>query len=378
MKKILTFLFVVGLLLTFRAGEINAQERCLVTQGEALIVKGDVPAARMEALARAKWAAIEQVVGTAIKAQSFVENFMLVDEVIKTQIGGVVKKYDVLAEERKGENLNVKVRACVEPLKAQEAVSQVSLNNSVALMIPARKPGKGQEEYEETNILSETILNKIIEQGYRAIDVTPTHTVEAREIEEALKSGSTLLVRNLIYKFLSNIIIIGKVDYHLSTKKGEDIGYGLAMPFNNVTVRLSFRIVAKNENTGNVEILFAGVEEAKAMASSLEDAAAKALFQLAERVTPRILDQLAHFTQRNTKNIRVKINGVSDGETTLEIKRMLQGIVWVSEVRETGPGEYMVKYSENSLYLANSIQQKGDFTLNSFSPYSLTFSLATK
>jgi hypothetical protein len=32
-----------------------------------------------------------------------------------------------------------------------------------------------------------------------------------------------------------------------------------------------------------------------------------------------------------------------------------------------------VSYPENPLYLANSLHQKGSFTLVSFTPYSLTF-----
>ena len=45
-----------------------------------------------------------------------------------------------------------------------------------------------------------------------------------------------------MYKFLSNILLIGKIDYTISTRKGQDIGYGISMPFNNVTVRLTYRI----------------------------------------------------------------------------------------------------------------------------------------
>ena len=37
-----------------------AQIACLDVEGEALIVNNDKPAAKMEAIARAKWSAIEQ------------------------------------------------------------------------------------------------------------------------------------------------------------------------------------------------------------------------------------------------------------------------------------------------------------------------------
>ncbi|MDO8723721.1 MAG: hypothetical protein Q7J31_16060 [Syntrophales bacterium] len=378
MSKIKSSLLLLSLLLSLLVLNTTpafCQEKCVNTQGEALIINSDIPSAKMEALARAKWAAIEQVVGTAIKAQSFVQNFVLVEDVMKTQVSGVVKSYDVLSQENTKDNVTVKIKACVEPAKAEQAVSRLALNNSVALFIPARKPSvaKGEDEYAETNILSETLIGKITEQGYMVVDVAPTHAVDAAEIENAVKKGSTLAVRSMMYKFLSNIIIIGNIDYTISTKKGEDIGYGMAMPFNNVTVRLTYRIVAKNNNTGNMEILTAGTEQDRGIANSVEDAASTGLSGLAEKLTPKILDKLAQYTQNNIKSIRVKVNGVKDSDLTMEIKGLLQSIVWVAGVEETGMGEFTVKYPENTLYLANSIKQKGGFAISDFSPYSLTF-----
>jgi hypothetical protein len=372
LKEVILVLVVLVLTSTIA----HAAEKCVNTQGEALIIKSDVPSAKMEAVARAKWAAIEQVVGTAVKAQSFVQNFVLVEDVMKTQVAGVVRSYKVLNEASKGETLTVNINACVEPAKAEQAVSSLALNSSVALFIPARKPraSRGVDEYQETNILSETLIDKIIGQGYTVTDVAPTQTMDAAEIERAVKSGSTLAVRSMMYKFLSNIIIIGSIDYTVSTRKGEDIGYGIAMPFNNVTVRLNYRIVAKSSKTGNMEILTSGVEEGKGLAGNVEDATAKGMTSLTEKVTPKILDKLAQFTQSNVKSIRVKVAGVTDSDTNMDIKSLLQNIVWVTGVEETGMGEFTVKYPENTLYLANSIKQKGNFTVSNFSPYSLTVS----
>jgi hypothetical protein len=202
--------------------------------------------------------------------------------------------------------------------------------------------------------------------------VAPTQAIDAVDIEKAMRSGSTLALRSMMYKFLSNLIIIGKVDYTISTKKGEDIGYGLSMPFNNVTVRLSYRIISKNNKTGKMEILTAGTEQAKGLANSVEDAAAQAMKDLAENLTPALLDKVGQYIKGNTKKVAVQVNGVRDLETVLEVKSLLQSIVWVSEVEEKQMGSYLVSYPENTLYLANSIKQKGNFRLINFSPYSLT------
>ena len=222
------------------------------------------------------------------------------------------------------------------------------------------------------NILSETLIGKLTEQGYTVVDVAPTHAVDAREIEKAVRSGSTLSLRSMMYKFLSNLIIIGKVDYTISTQKGEDIGYGLAMPFNHVTVRLNYRILSKNNKTGGMEILTTGVEQAKGLANNVEDATAEAMKELAKDLTPKLLDKVGQYIQGNTKKIAVQVKGVNDLDTALEVKGILQNIVWVAGVEEKEMGSFVVSYPENTLYLANSIQQKGSFKIVNFSPYSLT------
>jgi hypothetical protein len=369
--KMYSYLLALLFLLCLTTPDALAQAKCINADGEAAIINNDKPSAKMEAVARAKWTAIEQVAGTEVKAGSFVQNFTLVEDVIKTKAGGMVKSYKVLGEGVKDDVLNVKINACVEPSQARDAVSQLGLNNSIALFIPARKPGRHGDEFEENNILSETLIGKLTEQGYTVVDVAPSHAVDAKEIERAVRSGSTLSLRSMMYKFLSNLIIIGKVDYTISTKKGEDIGYGLSMPFNNVTVRLNYRILSKNNKTGTMEILTTGVEQAKGLANNVEDATAQAMKELAQDLTPIMLDKVGQYIQGNTKKIAVQVKGVDDVDKVLEVKQILQSIVWVSAVEEKQMGDFVVSYPENTLYLANSIKQKGNFKIVNFSPYSL-------
>lgn len=370
--KIHSCLLALMLLFCIAVPDAFSQAKCINASGEAAIINQDVPSAKMEAVARAKWTAIEQVVGTEVKAGSFVQNFTLVEDVIKTKAGGVVKSYKVVGENVKDDIMNIKINACVEPSQAREAVSQLGLNNSIALFIPARKPGHKGDVFEETNILSETLIGKLIEQNYAVVDVAPTQAVDAMEIEKAMRSGSTLSLRSMMYKFLSNLIIIGKVDYTISTKKGENIGYGLSMPFNNVTVTLTYRIIAKNSKTGNMEILANGVEQTKGLANNVEDATAEAMKELAQDITPTILDKVAQHIKGNTKKVAVTVKGVDNVDKVLEVKQVLQSIVWVSEVEEKQMGDFVVSYPENTLYLANSIKQKGNFKIANFSNYSLT------
>jgi len=391
-KMIAVFLFT-GVIGFFANGsECLSAVKCVDAEGEAVIVNSDVPSAKTEAIARAKWAAIEQAVGVEVKAQSVVQNMTLVDDAISKQIRGVISNFKELAKETRKETFWVRINACVEPLKARDAVSSLALNNSIAVFIPAKKPkvvremeeihktpyGKTEkhgletkDEYDETNILSESLIGRLTEQGYTVVDVAPTHAADAQEIEKAAKGGSSMVVRSLMYKFLSNILLIGKIDYTISTRKGQDIGYDISMPFNNVTVRLTYRIVSR-DNAGKAIILTAGTEEGKGLAMNVEDAAASGMKDLSEKLTPVVLDKVGQYIKGIAKKVKVKVGGVNDINTNFEVKDILQNIAWVTNVEDKGLGKFTLSYPENPVYLANSISQKGNFQIVNFSPYSIT------
>lgn len=391
-KIIIILLFSFVLCFSIGSSGSLAAVKCVDSEGEAVIVNNDLPSAKTEAVARAKWAAIEQAVGVEVKAQSVVQNMTLVDDAISKQIRGVIASYKELAKETRKDTVWVRINACVEPLKARDAVSSLALNNSIAVFIPAKKPkvvkemeeihktpyGKTErsglatkDEYDETNILSENLIGRLTEQGYTVLDVAPTHAMDAQEIENAVKSGNFLTVRSLMYKFLSNILLIGKIDYTISTRKGQDIGYGISMPFNNVTVRLTYRIVTRDE-AGKTKILTAGTEEGKGMAMNVEDAAASGMKDLSQKLTPVILDKVGQYIKGIAKKIQIKVGGVADINTNFEVKEVLQHLAWVTNVEEKGLGEFILSYPENAIYLANSISQKGNFQIVNFSPYSIT------
>ena len=355
--------------------------KCIDSEGEAAIISNDIPSAKAEAIARAKWNAIEEVAGVMVKAQTVVQNMALVDDMVSKQIKGLVTGFQLKKSWQEGDVYKVIANVCVESSKADDAAGLLSMNNSIAVFIPARKPrlvseteerhtGAGgkretygfrtEDEYEESNILSETITGRLAEKGVTVIDIAPYNIGEARQIEEAIKSGNYLSLRSYMYQSLSNILLIGKVDYTISTKKGQDIGYGISMPFNNVTTRLTYRIVARKPETGQVVVLAAGTEEGK---GSMKD--------LAEKFTPVVFDKLSKYIQGLTKKVRIRVLEVKDTSTGFAIKDLIQNTAWVTEVEEKGLGEFVVGYPENTVYLANSLSQKG-FEVVDFSNYSLT------
>jgi len=69
-----------------------------------------------------------------------------------------IKSYKVISQKNDTDSVNIKINACVDPFSAREAVYRLGLNNSIAVFIPARKPGGNGNEFEETNLLSEPLI----------------------------------------------------------------------------------------------------------------------------------------------------------------------------------------------------------------------------
>jgi len=364
MKRVALLLILVLL----SPAAVSAKTECIDTDGEAVIVSNDIPSAKAEAIARAKWSAIEQVVGVDVKAQSVVQNLQMVDEAISREIKGAISKFKVLGQKVTEETITVSINACVEATKAKETVAGLAQNSALAVFILAKDaPSDADGSYQESNALSETLIGNLTSQGYTVIDIAPTQALDSKVVDATIRSGKLIELRPLMYKFLTNIMLIGKVDYTVSTKKGQDIGYGISMPFNNVTARLTYRMISKNAS-GNLVILEAGTEQGKGLASSVEDAAAESLQDLAKKLTPTILDKVGKHLKGVAKRVEVKVNGITDLRDNFAIKEDLQNLAWVTEVEEKGLGEFTVSYPENPIYLANSLSQKDYFQLQSFTP----------
>ena len=394
-RKFMTLLFLT--LCTILAGNTAcvtaADVTCLDTLGEARIVNGDVPSARMEAIARARWNAVVKALGIQIRTQTLVQNMRLVDDVIIKKVGGFISKHTVLSEETDVETIKVKINACVEPEKAAEAVTVLGRNHSVSVLIPVRRPRVNDEgetttssksdrtrksstrtidEQEESNIFSENLIGRLTETGYTVTDIAPATMVDAEVVDRVMRSGNFITLRSVLYKNLSNVLLVGKVDYTVSDRRGDDIGYGADNPFNRVTVRLTYRLISRSPETGQMVILGAGTAENHGMATNVEDAASKGLQALADKTIPVLMEKLEKFIKGVTKKIRIKIVGSGDSERTLDIKQMLSEISWVTDIEAVGLNEYTLNYPENTLYLANSLARDRRLKVAEFAPDRIT------
>jgi hypothetical protein len=354
------------LLILFTISDVSAKPVCVDAKGESVVLHGDIPSAKVEAINRAKFAAVEQVAGVDVKSKTVVEDSALLDDVITTQTRGVVTGYRTIKESQDGDSVNALVNVCVEPINAKAAMSALSLNTAISVYLPARKLTKfAKQEYDDENILGQSVIGKLAEQGFSVRDLADTHSLKLKDIDSAMKGGDQATVRNLVYRFLTNSVLIGKVEPIVSSEKGSDAGYGIKMPFNSVTARLSYRLMVKDVS-GKMVVLSAGNEDAKGLAPNQEDAYAEALKNLSEKFVPAIIEKIYSRLKEISGKVTVKIAGISDPADTFAMRDQLQKVTWVTGVEEKGLGEFVVSFSENPIYLANGLSQKG-FKIISYS-----------
>jgi hypothetical protein len=363
MRYLRYLIFMLGVFLIHT--QASAEVKCVTSEGEAVIIGEDIPSAKAEAVSRAKWSALEQAVGVEVKAESVVQNFALVDDAVMKGVKGVIQEFKKIEDKTEGGIYWVRARVCVESKRAESAIMELALNNSILVFLPAKDPETGQ--YEESNTLSEAVISKLSEHGYQVVDVASKEE-DAMTIERAMKTGNFITLRALLAKYMAGAMLIGKIDYTVSSKKGEDIGYGLSMPMNNVTVTLNYRLIAKTQS-GQSSVLHTGSASSKGMALGVKDAQEKALQSLKEKIMPDVLNAMARHMKANTKKITLTIRGIKDLNENFSAKEAIQNTSWVTSTEERGLGEFIVGYPENIVYLLNSLSQRG-FKINSFTEFS--------
>jgi len=104
--------FLLSLLTLVQAASAD-ELRTVTVQGEALILEGDVPHARQRALQEAFNAAITQIMGSYINAESYTRNFQSIEHSVFSRTQGYVREYRILNETHDGELLALSAEVTV-------------------------------------------------------------------------------------------------------------------------------------------------------------------------------------------------------------------------------------------------------------------------
>ena len=320
----------------------SAEVRCVDTIGEAVIRNNDVSSAKEEAIARAKWNAIEKVAGVEIRSESVVQNMRFVDEMIIKTKKGAVDEFRILKEETLNDIIKITANVCVEPSMAKDAFGSLVPNRSIFVVI-AMKEGR-----KALPIVSTMIKDKLHGSGLTVVE----------GLSQSKAASRTPLARFALH---------GEVDYTILSKEGDLIGYGIEIPFMAMKIRMTYRLIARSGDDNAGLVLAAGTEEGKGFGIGKEDALYDGMKDLAENVTVALSENISRHIKGLSKRVNVHVEGVLSLADHFMVKEMLNHIAWVTEVDENGIGDFTVTYAENPIYLANSINQKERFKVKGYS-----------
>jgi len=360
MKKLILCLMAIVFAVTAFANPVT-----VTGVGEADIINGDKSSAKLQATARAKWAAMEAASGVRVKSETIVQNAVLVDEAIKNEVTGVILSYKVTGEEEDGQLYRVMISAVIAPEKAKQAMGAIAMNTSVAVMIPVVFPDK---TVQETNVLTETVINELTANQLEVVDIFDADGTKVSELDKAMKTNNYMAMRAVASKYLSGTILIGKVDTVATAKEGSDIGYGVSLPFNVVTGRLSYRLLMQQGS--GTKVLASDFLSARGMGATLEDATHQMMENMTKEVSTKLVSTvLEKIKGANNRTVSVQLVGKSTIEDLMDLKQLLSYTAWVLDVKDNGEDTLKVKYPEKALYLATSISSRPNYKIMRLNDY---------
>jgi len=136
--------------------------------GEAVIYQGDKSQARRRALDEAFSAALTQVMGSWISAESFTRNYQSIERGVYGRTQGYIKTYEILATRETGESLSLRVRVTVSTgrIKNDLAAMGILLDrlDNPTLVVTGSEQGLTPPQS------LPVLRNTLIAQGIRVLD----------------------------------------------------------------------------------------------------------------------------------------------------------------------------------------------------------------
>ncbi len=347
-----------------------AAERCINTTGEAVIDANDLASAKLEALSRAKWAAIEQIAGVQIQSSSLLQDMALVDETVVQKTNGVVRSAKVLKGERQGDVYVLQAKVCVSKAAAEQSLSVLTRNTAVGVLIVTRSRHESgvvetadmrlSREYSSLRVdedpLSGRLKQGLLDQDVEVVDLSSKLQLSGAALASSMRRNDRNLLRRAMLASMANVLIFGRIDNVISTRKGADIGYGLSMPLHKVTAHFQYKVLG-HDAKGATRVLYAGSSEGLGMATALEDANQQAMQDLSEQIAHTIIDRILSQIDGKARVFDVQIAAVPNVDVHELIKDRLHQLQWVQQVEDRGTGHFRMKYLERPIYLANSLQR---------------------
>jgi hypothetical protein len=175
MKKAKLFPFAILTALAMLVTSVFAQARdsdeVIISFGESPIYDGNTVQAKERALQEAFSAAITQVMGAYITAESFSQNFVSIDRSVLSKTKGYVKTYEIIEVKQETESVTLKTRVVVsrESIKDDITALGILLDAMGNPIVQIQAQDEGLDAPESAPVLKRSFVAK----GFYIVDEIP-------------------------------------------------------------------------------------------------------------------------------------------------------------------------------------------------------------
>jgi hypothetical protein len=334
-SKVVLTLLVIGFFTTQAIADelVNVK-----ATGSAQIVSKNQAGAKKTAIEDAKRMAVEQV-GSEIIAETVVENFELVKDVIVTKISGYVKGFDIIEESCDAKRCFVTIDAKVSAgaLKDDATLIYKAMDKPrIMVLIPETNPA-GEVEI-KSSLAENTVMDYLKMKGFELVDRNQAlANIETDKLKAAV-SGDEKAAINLGARAGAEVIVVGTANIG-KPESIRDIIYAS-------TPTISVRAI----NTGNASIYATATEVGKGQGGTPDQAQKLALQDTSKIVGKQIFGKIIQAWNLEKLN-GMPVELVITGATFSKLKTLKSKLSAFDEVKDVVQRDFSAPSATLTVYV---------------------------
>jgi len=336
----------------------------MITADGVAAITGNVTIAREKAIDDALRRAVEQAVGTLISSDTMTNNFQVVHDKILAQTSGYVKKYEIVKEQRVGEEFRVTVMADVGRENLQRSLEALGLLHELkekpkVMVIIEEKVGGlfGTTAWENVGQAESTIMERLVAAGFSVVDPATVRANIPRDKALRLLEGDPKAAAAAGLQYGAQIVITGRA---FSKNAGAKL---LGTQMQSIQATLQARVVRADDgrviSSRSEQGAKAHIDEMQGGALAIKEASEK----LSDAVINDILGSWKKEVYGRSQQITLIISGLVSYRHLSAVKKFLeadmQGVKAVHQRNFTqGTAELQLDYAGKSGLIADELANK--------------------
>lgn len=341
-----------------------ASAEMITTEGVVAITGENMAIFREKAIDDALRRAVEQAVGTLISSDTMTNNFQVVHDKILAQTSGHVKSYQIIKEERLGQEFRVTVMADVgreslqRTLDALGLLHQLKDKPKVMVLIEEKVGGLyGTTAWENVGQAESTIMERLMAAGFNVVDPAQVRANIPRDKALRLLEGDQKAAAAAGIQYGAQVVITGRA---FSKNAGAKL---LGTQMQSIQATLQARVVRSDDgrviSSRSEQGTKAHIDEMQGGALAIKEASEK----LSDTLMNDILGSWKKEVYGRSQEVTLVVSGLVSYRHLTAVKSFLesnlQGVKAVHQRSFTqGTAELMLDYGGKTSFVADELANK--------------------